>query len=250
MDRDDILGLLPSKHHILLAVESGSRMWGFASPDSDWDVRFIYMQKDLRRYVNLFVPNGTIETTLGDVDMAGWEVTKALQLAAKSNPSLLEWLHSPIVYTEQDWFADELRSICTFYDARALGHHYASMLKHQKQSYWREGMPVPYKKYLYAIRPILCLEVMKYYDWTFPPVDFKTLYSMVIMRPEEENELDDLLARKAASSEAEVGRYPALDHLIDKWMLLGHQTADTFPAGRVDVDALNNLYRKALAHYG
>ena len=85
---------------ILYAVESGSRAWGFASPDSDYDVRFIYI-RNKEDYLKLNEPNDFIEWQLDEVfDISGWDIKKALQLLYKSNPTLFEWINSPIVYKE------------------------------------------------------------------------------------------------------------------------------------------------------
>src|SRR5688572_19661555 len=96
---------------ILFAVESGSRAWGFESVDSDWDVRFIYVHK-LDWYLKIDDQSDNIEQILpNDLDLAGWELKKALKLFRKSNPPMLEWLRSPIVYLEQFSTADKLRKL-------------------------------------------------------------------------------------------------------------------------------------------
>ena len=99
---------------ILLAVESGSRAWGFASPDSDYDVRFIYVRpKD--DYLRLDPVRDVIELPLDEVfDINGWDLQKTLRLLYRSNPTLFEWFSSPIVYLETE-FADELRAMMTQY---------------------------------------------------------------------------------------------------------------------------------------
>jgi hypothetical protein len=99
---------------VLLAVESGSRAWGFASTDSDYDVRFIYAHPAdwyLSIDLNTEAKRDVIEQPIvDDLDLNGWDLRKALQLLAKSNPPLLEWLNSPIVYRESS-FATELREL-------------------------------------------------------------------------------------------------------------------------------------------
>jgi predicted nucleotidyltransferase len=81
---------------VVLAVESGSRAWGFASPDSDFDVRFIYVRR-LEDYAALVVPRDVIEFPIdGDLDLNGWDLRKALSLGLRWNPALVEWLTSPI----------------------------------------------------------------------------------------------------------------------------------------------------------
>ena len=83
---------------IIMAVESGSRAWGFASPDSDYDVRFVYVRQ-LEDYLRLEKTKDTIEWQLDDVlDISGWDLKKALQLMHDSNPSIFEWCASPVVY--------------------------------------------------------------------------------------------------------------------------------------------------------
>ena len=83
---------------IILAVESGSRAWGFASKDSDYDVRFVYLRK-LEDYLKLEKSKDTIEWQLDDtLDINGWDLKKALQLIYDSNPTIFEWLSTPIIY--------------------------------------------------------------------------------------------------------------------------------------------------------
>src|SRR6186997_1931414 len=98
---------------ICLAVESGSRAWGFASTDSDYDVRFVYAHpRDWYLSIDLESRRDVIERPLTDeVDLAGWDVRKAMGLFAKSNPPLLEWLDSPIVYADDGRFAAALRGL-------------------------------------------------------------------------------------------------------------------------------------------
>jgi len=92
--------------HILYACESGSRAWGFASPDSDYDVRFIYVRpRDWYLSIDLERRRDVIERPIeGVLDINGWDLRKALQLMRKSNPPLFEWLHSPLVYRAQAEF--------------------------------------------------------------------------------------------------------------------------------------------------
>ncbi|MDO8433705.1 MAG: nucleotidyltransferase domain-containing protein, partial [Candidatus Binatus sp.] len=87
---------------VLLAVESGSRAWGFSSTDSDYDVRFIYIRRP-EWYLSIDLENqrDVIEQPLADeIDLSGWDIRKALKLFHKSNPPLLEWLQCPVVYRE------------------------------------------------------------------------------------------------------------------------------------------------------
>ena len=96
---------------ILYAVESGSRAWGFASRDSDWDVRYIYVHR-LEWYLRIEDEKDSREEILpNDIDLAGWELRKALRLFRKSNPPLMEWLNSPIVYLQNFSTADRLREL-------------------------------------------------------------------------------------------------------------------------------------------
>ena len=111
---------------VLYAVESGSRAWGFASADSDYDVRFVYVRR-VEDYAALSVPRDVIERPIeGELDLSGWDLRKALSLGLRWNPALVEWLTSPIVYAESGWEASALRRL--FVSARqsrtALIRHY------------------------------------------------------------------------------------------------------------------------------
>ena len=115
---------------ILLAVESGSRAWGFASEDSDWDVRYIYIHR-LEWYLKIDEQKDSQEEILpNDLDLSGWELKKALRLFRKSNPPMLEWLRSPIVYLEQFSTAQKLRELSvTYFNPKSCMYHYLSMAK-------------------------------------------------------------------------------------------------------------------------
>lgn len=142
---------------IIMAIESGSRAWGFASPDSDYDVRFIYVRKK-EDYLKLEGMRDVIEWKLDEVlDINGWDIRKALQLLHKSNPTIFEWCASPIVYLSTTDF-DVLKKVMPGYfsEKKALYHYW-----HMAQTNYREylkGEEVRIKKYFYVLRPLLAAQ--------------------------------------------------------------------------------------------
>ena len=142
---------------ILFAVESGSRAWGFASPDSDYDVRFIYIRR-LEDYLRLNTIRDVIELPIDDaLDINGWDLQKTLRLLHKSNPTLFEWFSSPIVYQETE-FADKFRDLMMHYfSSKKTMYHYVSMAEGNYREYLK-GDLVRAKKYFYVLRPVLACQ--------------------------------------------------------------------------------------------
>lgn len=158
---------------ILHCIESGSRAWGFASPDSDYDVRFIYVRPK-EFYLRLDKTRDVIEWQLDEtLDINGWDIKKALRLLYKSNPTLFEWNSSPIVYkTTKEW-ENVSAIINNYFVARAGLYHYISTAKSNYKEYLK-GETVRLKKYFYVLRPLLaCKWILA--EGTPPPMLFKTL---------------------------------------------------------------------------
>ena len=151
---------------ILFAVESGSRAWGFASPDSDYDVRFIYIRR-LEDYLRLNTIRDVIELPIDDaLDINGWDLQKTLRLLHKSNPTLFEWFSSPIVYQKTE-FADKFRDLMMHYfSSKKTMYHYVSMAEGNYREYLK-GDLIRAKKYFYVLRPVLACQWIL--DWGTPP---------------------------------------------------------------------------------
>lgn len=191
---------------ILLAVESGSRAWGFASPNSDYDVRFIYAREP-RWYqaVDLEERRDVIEYPIvDDIDLNGWDVRKALRLFWKSNPAFVEWVQSPIRYIERGEFGAGARALLPHaYSVESGMYHYRSMAKNTERAYLREPQ-VSLKKYFYALRPLLAVLWLERYG-TPAPIEFDKLLHLIDDRPDLRAAIDDLLERKRAAPESWVG---------------------------------------------
>jgi predicted nucleotidyltransferase len=187
---------------VLYAVESGSRAWGFASADSDYDVRLVYVHRPAWYLsIDRDEQRDVIERQLpGDIDLSGWDLRKALRLFARSNPPLVEWLDSPVVYHEADGLADRLRGLLrTFYSPAAALHHYLRMAQNNWHAYCRRDR-VRLKKYLYVLRPLLAARWIEQ-DRGPVPMLFRSLFVTVADRPDLLTEIEALLVRKTAGGE-------------------------------------------------
>ena len=156
--------------NILMAIESGSRAWGFASPNSDYDVRFIYVNRaDWYLAVDLEDKRDVIEYPIvDDIDLNGWDVRKALKLFWKSNPAFIEWIQSPISYIDDRSFRDEcLNLLPEIYSVEKGIYHYRSMAKTNYRGYLREDR-VPLKKYFYVLRPLFSIQWLEKYGVAVP----------------------------------------------------------------------------------
>ena len=196
------LSRLENRHDvkILLAVESGSRAWGFASTDSDWDVRYVYVHR-LDWYLKIDdEKDSQEEITPSDIDLAGWELKKALRLFRKSNPPMLEWLRSPIIYTEQFSTAQNLRELDEkFFNPKSCMYHYLSMAKNNLREFLQKDL-IKSKKYFYVLRPVLACDWIKEKE-TMPPMEFQTLVDSQVSDEKIKCEIEQLLARKIAGEE-------------------------------------------------
>jgi uncharacterized protein len=201
---------------LLLAVESGSRAWGFPSPDSDYDVRFIYVR---RRdwYLSLTPGRDVIESPIeDDIDLNGWDIRKALGLLLKSNGALSEWIASPIRYRldapvveKLAWLADSVLN------PRALARHYVGVGQNAAQRWLDRGGAVPVKKYFYALRPALAVRHLRMYPHQRPPMDLHALVKATDLPTIIADAIAELVRLKAQTNErGNMRRLPDLDALI------------------------------------
>ena len=153
---DEKLHAIEEKEHvrILYAVESGSRAWGLASPDSDYDVRFLYV-RPMEEYLRLDSPRDVIEWQLDEVlDINGWDLRKALVQFQKGNATLFEWAGSPIAYRTSEAWQEIYRAARPYFSVKRAVYHYYGTARNTYLQYL-QGEMVRYKKYFYALRPLL-----------------------------------------------------------------------------------------------
>jgi len=199
---------------IVLAVESGSRAWGFPSRDSDYDVRFLYL-RPRDTYLSVFAAPDVIEHALDTVlDVNGWDLRKALRLMAGSNPTVLEWLTSPLRYRPAGTMAGRLLET-----ARRVAHlpsfsyHYDRLARRSFTDI-DKAESIRLKTYCYALRAALALGWIRERQ-SPPPMDLPSLRAGTSVAAGIRGVIDALVERKAQATEKDAcARLPELDRLI------------------------------------
>jgi len=240
---------------ILFACESGSRGWGFSSPDSDYDARFVYMHRQ-PWYLTVNERTGpgqpqrdVIELPIDDeLDVSGWDLRKALRLLSKSNPTLSEWLRSPIVYRQEPAMAAGLvRLADEFYSPIAAWHHYFSMAKGNFRGYLK-GERIRTKKYLYVLRPILACQWIETQQGP-PPMAFEMLLDGLMPTGPIRIAVDQLLAKKRVSAEVEDGpRIPEISDFLEAEIDRMQRGPPRLPEGSGQQVMLDDYLRDTLAN--
>ena len=195
---------------VVFAAESGSRAWGFHSPDSDYDVRFVYVRPRAWHY-RLGEKRDVIERPIdAALDISGWELSKALTLAVRSNATIAEWLQSPIVYDAHPRKAAALRAFCAqALDRKAVTWHYLSLLQRQQKLAVAPDGGLKLKRFFYMVRPALALRWMRLNDPAMPPMAVSALLPGCALPEDVTASLFALVARKQAVREAAVMSSPA-----------------------------------------
>lgn len=200
----------------LLAVESGSRAWGFPSPDSDYDVRFVYVRpRDW--YLRLQPGRNVIEMPIEDeIDLNGWDIRKTLGLMLKSNAVVSEWLSSPIRYRQDDPAAARIAQLADeIFDPRGVAHHYANLGRNAAER-WLEGDgAVPVKKYFYALRPALAIRALRNNPDRRPSMNLQALMAESDVPPSIVGMIEELVEAKRKTRElGNMLRFPELDTFV------------------------------------
>lgn len=226
---------------ILHAVESGSRAWGFASPDSDYDVRFVYVRKK-KDYLRIDTPRDVIEWQLDEVlDINGWDLKKALAQFHRGNATLFEWSNSPVVYRTTDTWAHIYAAAKHYFSVKASLYHYYGTANSTYCQYLQEDF-VKYKKYFYALRPLLAGRYIQAHQ-SPPPVLFDELMAMD-MPGELRQGIESLLMLKRKSNEADV--YPQIqvirDFIAQELAVQKDYTDRMLDDRKTDWDVLNDIF--------
>jgi hypothetical protein len=238
---------------VLYACESGSRAWNFASPDSDYDVRFLYVRQ-AEWYLSFDVERcrDVIEFPIIDeIDCNGWDVRKAIYLFGRTNGALLEWLHSPIRYLERGSLAQDLRDLAPgAFNATALCYHYSHMARGNAREYLFQDQ-VRLKKYFYVLRPLLAIRFVES-GRGVPPVRFEDLVDAVApneIRPS----IASLLSLKRSTPELGLGKpVPEINAFIETELerhgarFSGQGRPDLLQGNEIRA-RLNEIFRRSIA---
>lgn len=228
---------------ILHAIESGSRAWGFASPDSDYDIRFIY-KSELDHYLSLNNERDIIEfTTKEDFDGSGWDLKKAFTLLSKSNTPILEWIHAPIVYKTNNSFIEELKNLSIeYFNPIACFYHYSSTAKNFLDSCLDDKFKL--KSYFYLLRNLLSAKWIIDFG-TFPPVIFDEL--LVLVDVEIKNKIKALIQLKSEKKESYLhDKNEVLNQFVLNIMKYNQANSDKLKSNKTDNKSLNLLFKKII----
>lgn len=196
---------------ILFAVESGSRLWGFNSPDSDYDVRFVFVYNDQRKYLDFFPYNDVIEHTNKEynIDMVGFDIRKYLSLLIKSNPNVVDWTLSDIIYYGtyksridlQEFIRENFNPHTIVQAYRGISHNALKDIHLGHKTI---------KKHLYALRGFLAG------DWIIeknilPPINFNELVEQTEMNKSLRREIKQLLElKREVIEDFPFGKFPQI----------------------------------------
>lgn len=254
---DGLLGALAAEHQVAvpLAVESGSRAWGFPSPDSDYDCRFVYVRR-AEDYLTPWLGRDVIERAPSALlDVNGWDLRKALALLVKGNAVILEWLTSPVVYAGDEAFRDTLRALADrIADRAAVGRHYLHVGRSQHRRFALPDGRMPRKKLFYALRPAIALHWLRERpDAAVPPMHLTALLAQTPVPDDVRAEVDALVAAKAVTRElglapvpTPVAGYLAAQLVDEPWLDARRDPAATTTA-RADAA---DVFRWAVRAYG
>jgi len=231
------------KVKVLLAVESGSRAWGFESENSDWDVRFIYvhqpewyfMVEEQRDVIEYMYPD--------DVDLVGWELRKALQLLRRSNPSLLEWFNSPMIYYVEEEFAKRIKEVQNdfFSPVKSMYHYNRIYNKNNERYLQKENCPM--KKFLYYLRGIFVCRWIEERK-SIPPVKISDLVEAMVQEPYIKDSIAKLIELKKQGEECDI--LVVDDNLVEyarKWANYYNETVGSYrpEANIVSAESLDSI---------
>ncbi|MFZ8755866.1 DNA polymerase beta superfamily protein [Microbacterium sp. HMH0099] len=203
------------------AIESGSRAWGFPSPDSDYDCRFVFVRR-AEQYLSLWPERDVIETPLDETfDVNGWDLRKTVGLIVRGNATAIEWLRSPIVYTGDAAFRDGLLALAeATVDRTAVGRHYLHVSRQQRAG------ATTLKKFFYALRPATALRWLEVHPQAvLPPMDLPTLLMEAEVEEAVAGAARDLIALKARTRELGAGSPPAV---LDRFVTAQLEAASAF----------------------
>jgi len=233
---------------VLYACESGSRAWDFASPDSDYDVRVVYAHpRDWYLSVDLERRDDTVDPPIeGAIDLHGWDLRKALGLFRGANPTLREWLRSPIVYREDTALLERWRALVPdYYPPAAVALAYRGLARSIAEEQLADE-PVAHKAYLYVLRALLAVRWVEQ-ERRPVPLAFDRLLADTVDDAAVRDAVEALLARKRTGPELEDGpRRPVVHDFVEAELERQCQQSWT-PPSRPGVDPLNALFRTTLA---
>lgn len=232
---------------ILLACETGSRAWGFPSPDSDFDVRVIY-KHDKNWYLSLTEEKDTIEYFLenNEIDISGWDLRKSLRLLAKSNPPLLERIQSPIIYKVDKEFLTGINSVAQkTYSRIATIHHYLSMAKKAFEEV-ANSEDYKLKKFFYALRAsVACLWILEKEE--IPPIEFGKMLNGLDLPENLKIRIGELIAIKSTISETYLHKgEKELIEFMKTCIERADNESQILPSSKGQMSDLNDFFKKIL----
>ena len=232
---------------IIYAIESGSRGWGFASPDSDYDCRFLYVHPK-EWYLSVAPGKDFIEYPVDPIyDINGWDIKKALQLLQKSNPVLMEWLSSPIVYQENHDLIQEMRDLSVdFFYPTAACYHYLNLAQKSMQPI-REKTKAKLKKYFYVLRPLACCQYILMHRQN-PPMEYEKILPFLTLPPDILLLITELLEQKKKEFEtAELQRIENLYQYMEESLQVCKTEINNLPGTRnKNFAPIDNYFRNVI----